>query len=1162
MTQEQIQHLFQQRYNRSNWKQFLASTFANVRLYPTPEILTGIDDNVADEAVRLGHIDLSENGIERNIGVYEVTFAEGIILERNRVGLRNLLRKYWKNIDAAFIAYHRPDVKNWRFTYVSELTGFDSQGEQFKVKTEPKRYTYILGEGETCRTAGEQFYSITKKGSQACLDDVKEAFSVEKLSKAFFDDYKLHYQLFCEYLIGSKYLNTVFNGNDKAVRDFNKKLLGRIVFLYFIQKKGWLGVPVKSKWGEGDHSFLTNLFKNCRDKNHFYKDYLTKLFFSTLNTSRKDDLIEIISGQPCRIPYLNGGLFENDEPKTCGIDYPPKLFDDLFEFFNQFNFTIYEDSPDDHTVAVDPEMLGHIFENLLEDNKDKGAYYTPKEIVHYMCQGSLIEYLTTWFERKGYKITGYTGLDKPNEPRLFSVNDGRKGQLILEDRNKYSANEIDRSLIEKLLKKQLDEIDKTLVKKYAADFNDALDKIKICDPAIGSGAFPMGLLQEIFTAKETLYTFEHGNTKGFKSSEIKQNIIQNSIYGVDIEKGAVDIARLRFWLSLVVDEAEPKALPNLDYKIVVGNSLISKLGEDIINIEWNLNETSHGLFGADLANHKGQLLKKISEEQKQFFNPDCGKLKLAADIRKLKIDLLINQLELMVTTKGIETKPGGTSKKLAEQNEIYYQTLEWKERIKQLKILKDKPDQPLHFFDWKLDFPEVMNEMVTEKLGFDIVIGNPPYIQLQKIPKVSNELETYNYLTFSKTGDIYCIFYEIGRTLLKEKGLLCYITNSSWMRTLYGKSLRSFFINYVNPIKLIDLSDSEVFITATVLTNILFYKKEAFKNNLEASRLIKKDYRKNETLESLIQSSKVILTHLTEKSWTIQDKRRLMITEKISKQGKPLKNWNIEINIGILNGLNEAFVIDEKTRKRLIDEDSKAVKIIFPMLRGRDMKRYYPSFSGLFLINTYNGEFTEVIEKGHKIRKKVNQIKVYEDFPSVYKQLLRYESKAKIRHNQGDHWTNLRNCAYNADFLKPKIIYPSITKDLTFLYDETGYYTNDKSFILVGEGLKYLISFLNSTLFRYCFADRFPELQGNVRELKKNIMVEIPVKKISDLKQRPFIRLVDKVLENKQKGKETYSLEQQIDNLVYRLYDLSYDEVKLIDPNFDLGEQEYNAIII
>ncbi|MCW9681654.1 BREX-1 system adenine-specific DNA-methyltransferase PglX, partial [Dolichospermum planctonicum UHCC 0167] len=602
MKKQQIQNLFNQPYNQAQWKQFLGQTFANVQLLSTPENLTGIDDHVATNAQKLGYILLDENGIDRQIAVYEVTLANGIILERNRVGLRNLLRKYWQNIDAAFIVYHHPENRNWRFTYVSELTGYDPEGEFIKITTEPKRYTYILGEGESIKTAVERFERIINKGNKATLDDIKEAFSVEKLSQTFFQEYKKHYDIFCKYIISQPGIyQTIFNGNEKTVRDFNKKLLGRIVFLYFIQKKGWLGVPEHETWGNGDDHFLTNQFQNFTHKELFYQDFLSVLFFDTLNTKRPQDLIQLGENQLCRIPYLNGGLFEEDNRKYRHLVFPDYLFANLFNFFDQYNFTIYEDDPDDHTIAVDPEMLGHIFENLLEDNKDKGAYYTPKEIVHYMCQESLIEYLTTWFENHGYEVITDASLA-----------------------NFDASKQINRTLIEKLLKNKLDDDDQKLIKNYAAEFNQALDKVKICDPAIGSGAFPMGLLHEIFTAKQTLHTLEFGNTTNFDGAEVKLNIIQNSIYGVDIERGAVDIARLRFWLSLIVDEKQPKALPNLDYKIVVGNSLVSKLGDDIIDIDWEMKDVKQGSLLVDVFQPE-EILRKISEKQKQFFSPDSDK---------------------------------------------------------------------------------------------------------------------------------------------------------------------------------------------------------------------------------------------------------------------------------------------------------------------------------------------------------------------------------------------------------------------------------------------------------------------------------------------------------------------------------------------------------
>jgi len=927
MTYEQIHNLFKQRYNQNNWKQFLGEAFAKSRLLTTPETLTGIDTNVASQVQKLGYITLNENGIERQIAVYEVTLAQGIILERNRVGLRNLLRKYWKDIDAAFIAYHRPESPKWRFTYVSELTGYDADGEFVKIKTEPKRYTYVLGEGESTRTAAERFTTIAKNGSKATLDDVKEAFSVEKLSKSFFDEYKRQYDIFCEFMVSKPNIRqTIFNGNEKAIRDFNKKLLGRMVFLYFVQKKGWLGVPIKENWGKGDFNFLTYQFDNFRNKDLFYKDFLSVLFFETLNTHRKNDVFNFDNSKfisqtssLVKIPFLSGGLFDEDDKKQRDIIFPSNFFKSLFEFLNQYNFTIYEDDPNDHTVAVDPEMLGHIFENLLEDNKDKGAYYTPKEIVHYMCQESLIEYLTTWFENKGYEVVSYIGFDKPDQPKLFSANEGRKGQLVMETDNKTTGKHIDRILIEKLLKKKLDDDDKKLIKKHSAEFHIALDSVKICDPAIGSGAFPMGLLHEIFTAKQTLHTFEHGNTKTFDASGVKLNIIQNSIYGVDIEKGAVDIARLRFWLSLIVDEEKPKALPNLDYKIVVGNSLVSKLGDDIIDIDWTLNETSHGLFGADLAKQKGDLLKKISKEQKEFFNPDSDKKKLAAEIRKLKIDLLITQLELMVKTKGLESKPTGTGKTISKQTELYLQTIGWKHSIKDLQKLKNKPELPLHFFDWKLDFPEVMNENIAKNKGYDIVIGNPPYgAKLNTMDKsfFQKKYETAKTIKGVQKGsvDTFTLFIELGHNLSNTGGNLHYIVPISITSSDSMTGVHRLIESDCSTIKVSSYSvrPQPVFENAVVNTSILYIKKDGKPCEKIYST---KMYRKNSELN---------LKHLV-------DNLEFIEVKDYKIQGRyPKISLDIEKNI-----LNKIFSNDTKIGDLL---KSKGKSIYYRFAGGRYYK--------------------------------------------------------------------------------------------------------------------------------------------------------------------------------------------------------------------------------
>ncbi|QTY28161.1 Eco57I restriction-modification methylase domain-containing protein [Flavobacterium sp. CS20] len=666
--------------------------------------LTDTEKRTAKKVVKYGEFKTHD---DRKIELYEVTVEDFRQVKIARVGLGALVKKLIIGNNAVFATfkYENTVEKHWRFSFIAYDSFFEDGQVQTK-ETNPKRYTYVFGDKEeTYRTAIDRFQELDSK-FQIKVKDIQEAFAVEAMSKEFFDEYReTHYAKFVKYLLseefqkkGSKYelikvqnpspfLASVFDGNKKDARDFCKKLLGQIVFLYFIQKKGWLGATnINYKEGNGDKNFIQNFYKQAGENDNFYPLWLSKLFYDTLNQKRNNDNFTMPDGSIVKIPYLNGGLFEKESEKFDHLVFPSELFTDLFEFFNRFNFTIYENSPEEHTVAVDPEMLDHIFENLLEDNKDKGAFYTPKEIVQYMTQESLIEYLVT------------------------HLGDGTKQGVsqFVKQKDKEALTNV-----------QLNEI------------NNLLDKVKICDPAIGSGAFPMGLLQEIFALKERI-AFDLG-FKVWSPATVKENIIQNSIYGVDIEKGAVDIAQLRFWLSLIVDEEEPKPLPNLAYKIVVGNSLVGKFEDEIIEIDWSTDDTKEGLFAQELINEKTELLNKISEKQKDFFTADANeKSTLKKEIRDLKLDILSKQLALMIETKGYQKQAG---KKLTKkETEKWLETEGWKRTQQKIKELKQN-NKPFNHFDWRLDFPEILNPMLQKNgglnsaMGFDIVIGNPPYVK-------------------------------------------------------------------------------------------------------------------------------------------------------------------------------------------------------------------------------------------------------------------------------------------------------------------------------------------------------------------------------------------------------------------------------------------------
>ncbi|MBS1738523.1 MAG: Eco57I restriction-modification methylase domain-containing protein, partial [Bacteroidetes bacterium] len=805
----QLQQAFQKTYELPLFiKSILYPVFTNrVKIYQSPVIETNKANTTELRIIKsvkcYGQIDLDDT---TTVKCYEILLNPGVRLEYNKVSIQQYVRKLLTAGQAILVNFQQPEDKNvWRLSLVaSDSKIIDDKIEQ--VKTNAKRYTYLLGPSETCRTASERFAELEAL-KDISLDNLVKAFSVEKLSKSFFDEYKLHYQAFNSYLINSNFRSSAFGiekqkdenaAEYKPIRDFVKKTLGRIVFLFFVQKKGWLAAST-TKYVDGDLNFIMNLFQKSGANETFYPNHLCKLFFEALNTQRTGDLYTLHfkdgKKEVVCVPFLNGGLFEKEKFDNKTITFPAKLFHNkandedpkhrgFLDFLNAFNFTIYEDSPDDHTVAVDPEMLGHIFENLLEDNKDKGAYYTPKEIVHYMCQESLIEYLNTKlnvFEVPlGYTDKGLKTAKPKSKPQQLAltqtdVRDNIKRQEIEDFVKNKNANEF--------------------IFQNAKAIDGLLDTVKVCDPAIGSGAVTMGLMQEIFALKMVLHDFvfttsnELFHLKDYDPqnyrSNVKLNIIQNSIYGVDIEHGAVDIARLRFWLSLIVDEQIPKALPNLDYKILTGNSLVSKFDDEVIDIDWEVKAGTDATKKLQQQIHSN--LEKLFAKQKLFFNYKGDKPKLQNEIRNLKIEVLISQLQLdkyKYSQKSVSNISlfEQTAKQKQQTAETTTQLAGYDKAVKKLEKLKEQPNKPLDFFDWKLNFPEVMNKELNPDNGFDIVIGNPPYLNFKMYSSEDKEVFKRTYpAIFDGKAYIYYYFFICAAQLAKSNAFITFITSRYWL---------------------------------------------------------------------------------------------------------------------------------------------------------------------------------------------------------------------------------------------------------------------------------------------------------------------------------------------------------------------------------------------
>ena len=753
--------IIESKYNRENWQKLLHDIFGTkIRFWNTPSAVA-TNSQFAKETLWLGTITLSDG---QTIAVYEVELADSVDIERNRRGIRDMLLTAWRSNGnaGAFMFCYRKNESVLRFSYVSESWKFADDGTYQKESTDTKRFTYLLGEGHRSRTAIQQFEKL--KTSALSLKDLTKAFSVDAVSDMFFDGYKKQYENIIFYITGKRMVKVSnkweerqegqpceyimqqfarFANPEKAVRDYVKKLMGRLVFLQFLQKKGWLGVPANQAWGEGDSEFIQNLFAQCQDKDHFVDNVLEPLF-NDLNTEREGDLAtpSLGGGRGRLIPYLNGGLFEREAADETEFPLPSKFMQSLLDFFASYNFTIDENDPDDAEVGVDPEMLGRIFENLLEDNKDKGAFYTPKEIVSYMCRESLIAYLQTGIE------------DEPTKEAIR--------QFVTTHDAPYIG---------------------TKASPFWGRLEGALCNVKICDPAIGSGAFPMGLLKELFLCRTALEGISQ-----HQAAEIKKHIIQQNVYGVDIERGAVDIARLRFWLSLIVDEETPQALPNLDFKIMQGNSLLEQYkGVDLSAMTERKADDSGMLtiFDDMVDIHRKELRKMLAEYY------DCTDHHQKQILRAR----IINNVKQQLKEQGIEVDFGNLDLSGNDQ-----------------------------FFLWHTWFYDVFS-----KGGFDIVIGNPPYgAKFTTIEK--NDYKKIYSTTQTKTGiqkgslDSYTLFIEKGFSLLAKGGCMTFIVPISFTSSDSLSGIHRLLFTSCNTLRVSSYAvrPQPVFENAVVNTSIFF----------------------------------------------------------------------------------------------------------------------------------------------------------------------------------------------------------------------------------------------------------------------------------------------------------------------------------------------------
>ncbi|WP_277561613.1 Eco57I restriction-modification methylase domain-containing protein [Elizabethkingia anophelis] len=1013
---------------------------------------------------------------------------------------------------AIFVFYD--EVGKFRFSFIRR----NWDGKASEKYSSWKRFTYFVTPEDTNKTFKQRIGNCTFKD----LDSIQEAFSVEKLTKEFYNDLFKWYQWTLTPEVGITFPNNTTTSDDDRLKLEEQmiRLITRLLFVWFIKQKH-LVPDVLFKTDK-----LSEILKEFDPKDtadgSYYNAVLQNLFFATLNKAVTErEFAKLVDKRDIKtryryaemftiseeevlnlfrpIPFLNGGLFEclDKEESTDGIKYhldgfsrsdkrfpngnfkhrafiPNAVFfgDDknegLIPLLERYNFTVEENVPNEVQVALDPELLGNVFENLLgafnpetqeSARKQSGSFYTPKEIVAYMVDESLIAYL---------------------DSSLPDIDEDLIRQLFEQD------------TLPKFL-----EVDHTLCEKVDA----TLRSVKILDPACGSGAFPMGILNRMVEILEKL------DAKNKASHhDLKLHLIEECIYGVDIQTIAAQISKLRFFISLIVEQEEmdiskPEenygvlTLPNLETKFVAANTLIGMKKKpaqltifDVTEIADKIEETKQEL----LITRQNHFYAKSAYKKKELREKDA----------ELRVEL----------------------SKLIEESGEY--TPEDTLQFSQWNPYDQNASSPFFDAEW----------MFNIKDGFDIVIGNPPYVQLQKESgRLAKLYQDCGYKTFAKTGDIYSLFYERGWQLLKNKGLLCYITSNKWMRAGYGENTREFFATNTNPILLIDFAGQKIFESATVDTSILLFSKD--KNRQQTRACVIKERVLN-NLSVYFRQNATFCDFSKNESWIVLSEIEHSIKTKIEAVGVPLRDWDINIYRGILTGYNEAFVIDGKKRDELIAEDPKSAEIIRPILRGRDIKRYSYNFADLWLINSHNG----IKEKG------IKRIEI-DDYPSIKRHLDQYYPQLEKRADKGDTLYNLRNCAYMEDFSKQKIVWKIIGSNINFLIDNEGLFYNNAANILTSNSVKleYLIAFLNSKLFEWYFKRIvFIEVEGGGIQMFNTVMERIPIPQLSEKEQNPAIELVKSIIENLSQGQSCESFEKDLEKLIFNYFGLTDIEIEFI----------------
>lgn len=905
---------------------------------------------------------------------------------------RDVIAQLSKRYPDSMFVFSNNSLEQWHFINVKSPNG-NGQGPQFR------RFT--IGPDERLRTAADRLarIALTPLSQRSRMEIMKrhdQAFDVTAVTGEFF---KLYQKLFEEI---SKEIRGLADPQQKHT--FTQQLFNRLMFIAFVQKKRWLRLN-----GQSDYDYLKALWEDYqsqskkRAKTTFYVDRLWWLFFKGLNTLNKGPDVERRIGG---VPFLNGGLFEQGKHDLApGLFIPdPCIEAILHELFEPFNFTVAESTPQDVEVAVDPEMLGQIFERLVTERHDTGSYYTPKPIVSFMCKEAL----------KGYLSSQLPGESEDGIIRLIDKHDPA------EIRNCEAA----------------------LV---------ALRRVKACDPACGSGAYLLDMMHELLDIQARLLDMYDPDPHWVYQQKL--DIIQNNLYGVDVEESAVNIARLRLWLSLAVELAKdkrPEPLPNLDFKIEVGDSLLAP--------------DPHGL---QLRNAKVYAFQEMKRDYLKEHDQAKKERKRKA-IEELRV-------EIALWTYG-DTKPRAG-------------------------------------FDWAVEFAEVFIDG-----GFHIVLSNPPYVRHERIKDKKTNLKEI-YPAVYGTSDLYCYFYARALQLLRNEGMLAFISSNKWLRTGYGAKLRKLLSDTCSIQSITDFGDLPVFLkTSSYPMIVIAQEKRAIEQAPIYTRVtsLNSPYPHVQTLVKQ-HGQRLPPYALNGAEWQLFDADSSSQLRKMKAASIPLQEYvKGQIYSGIKTGCNDAFIIDDGKRWELIAQDARSAEIIKPLATGKDIRKWRTDAANQWLV---------VTPIGVDISR----------YPAIFAHFKQWQARLEKRGDKGRYWWELRSCAYYDAYEKPKIVFPDIAPEPRFAFDTKGTYLNNTAYMIPVADF-YLLGVLNSSSVAEFCREQSTQARGGYSRFIYQYMEKVPIPNASTDDRRIIAALVQRCLDAQGVGCEQW--EEEIDLFVAALYGL------------------------